>query len=170
MAPDWVARELKWIARADRAGLPLLGICFGAQALALALGGSVKPLDVPEFSWIEVGEHPEFASGPWLALHEDTITIPDAAAELARNDSGCQAFTIRAHLGVQFHPEVTPAILAAWIAANGERLAHVRAELLADVRTRCQSAAAAAFDLLDGFASRASVAGEPALSAGAYSR
>jgi GMP synthase-like glutamine amidotransferase len=44
----WVAQLLEWIGRADAAGLPVLGICFGAQALAAALGGSAVRLMSPE--------------------------------------------------------------------------------------------------------------------------
>src|SRR5581483_7392197 len=38
----WIATELAWLRDADRAGVPVLGICFGAQALAAALGGRVE--------------------------------------------------------------------------------------------------------------------------------
>ena len=38
---DWVAREVEWIRQADAAGVPVFGICFGAQALAVALGGAL---------------------------------------------------------------------------------------------------------------------------------
>ena len=51
-------------------------------------------------------------SGPWLAWHEDGFTLPPLAYELARNAFGVQAFCHCRHLAVQFHPEVTPAIVA----------------------------------------------------------
>src|SRR5580692_4602666 len=38
----WIGDELDWIRAADSAGVPVLGICFGAQALTTALGGVVK--------------------------------------------------------------------------------------------------------------------------------
>jgi GMP synthase-like glutamine amidotransferase len=144
----------------------VLGICFGAQALASALGGSVTRLATPEFAWIElqVSDAEQVPAGPWLALHDDTITLPPFARELARNEFGPQAFGIGPHLGVQFHPEVTPAILARWLADKGAR---VRADLLADARERCRAAAAGAFDLFDSFARRAGERAKPALAAGA---
>ena len=37
----WIGAELDWLRAADAAGVPVLGICFGAQALAAALGGQV---------------------------------------------------------------------------------------------------------------------------------
>ena len=48
--PDWVAREIEWLREADHAGVPVLGICFGAQALAVALGGSVRRLAGPRWA------------------------------------------------------------------------------------------------------------------------
>jgi GMP synthase-like glutamine amidotransferase len=52
--PGWVAREIEWLREADRAGVPVLGICFGAQALATALGGRVRRLAKPELGWVTV--------------------------------------------------------------------------------------------------------------------
>jgi GMP synthase-like glutamine amidotransferase len=151
---DWVLRVLDWIRSADAAGLPVLGIGFGAQALAAALGGSITRLATPELAWIElrVSDAEQVPAGPWLALHDETITLPPFARELARNEFGPQAFVIGPHLGVQFHPEVTPSILARWLADRGAR---VRADLLADARERCRAAAAGAFALFDSFARRA---------------
>lgn len=102
----WVSRLIDWIVAADRVGLPILGICFGAQALAVALGGSVTRLREPEHAWIEVQTRDtrRVPGGPWLGIHEDRITLPPFAEELASNASGVQAFALGGHLGVQFHP------------------------------------------------------------------
>jgi GMP synthase-like glutamine amidotransferase len=127
--------------------VPLLGICFGAQVLAAALGGSVTRLPAPEHAWIEV-ESEHIPSGPWLALHEDGITLPPAARETARNERGTQAFSIARHMGVQFHPEVTPSILSGWIA---DKAGLVSTELLVGVAERSQRAAAGALTLFDAF-------------------
>jgi GMP synthase-like glutamine amidotransferase len=164
----WVERELEWIRRADASGLALLGICFGAQALAVALGGSVTRLATPELAWIELetSDGEQIPAGPWLALHDDRITLPPFAYELARNDFGPQAFAIGQHLGVQFHPEVTPPILSRWLADKADRVVHVRAALLADARERCWTAASGAFALFDGFAQRAGARAAPTLAAG----
>jgi GMP synthase-like glutamine amidotransferase len=88
----WVERELEWIRQADASGLPLLGICFGAQALAVALGGSISRLATPELAWIdlETSDDGQIPAGTWLALHDDRITLPPSAYELARNDFGPQ--------------------------------------------------------------------------------
>lgn len=155
--PDWAAREVAWIRRADTVGVPILGICFGAQALAVALGGAVARLPSPELGWIELDtSDPELVPpGPWLTVHEDTIVLPPFAYEFARNRVGPQAFSIGRHLGVQFHAEATPALLAGWVADLSDELAEVGAELLADGRDRDRAASEAAFALFDGFAERA---------------
>jgi len=52
--------------------------------------------------------------GPWLSWHDDELLPPPAAEVLAANASGVQAYRAGIHTGVQFHPEVTPEIVAAW--------------------------------------------------------
>jgi GMP synthase (glutamine-hydrolysing) len=113
---DWIATELAWLRAADRAGTPILGVCFGAQILATALGGGVGRARRPERGWVHVStSEPELiAPGPWLTWHNDEISLPSGAKLVALNESGVQAFRLRGHLGVQFHPEATPEIVAAW--------------------------------------------------------
>ena len=41
-ADPWIAQELAWLRAADQAGVPVLGICFGAQAICAALGGRIE--------------------------------------------------------------------------------------------------------------------------------
>jgi GMP synthase-like glutamine amidotransferase len=149
----WVARLVDWIVAADRARLAILGICFGAQALAAALGGAVTRLREPEHAWIEVQTRDtrRIPGGPWLAIHEDRITLPPFAVELASNPSGVQAFALGGHLGVQFHPEVTPSILSRWVSDKGGLISR---DLLADLDARCRAAADGALALFDAFISR----------------
>ena len=161
---SWVAREVEWIRQADAAGVPVLGICFGAQALAVALGGAVRKLPSPECAWIELdtADADFVPAGPWLALHEDAITPPPLSYELARSVSGPQVFMAGSHLGVQFHPEVTGALLSRWIADRRDLLAPVGGELLDTEREWGHAAARAALRLFDAFAVHARIQLRPA--------
>ena len=105
--------------------MPILGICFGAQALASALGGCVHKLSTPEVGWVTVASNDSerIPAGPWLAWHEDGFTLPPLAYELASNPFGVQAFCHCRHLAVQFHPEVTPEIVEGWARSDHEDLA-----------------------------------------------
>jgi GMP synthase-like glutamine amidotransferase len=157
LAPEgWVARLLNWICEADATAVPILGICFGAQALARALGGQVVALGEPERAWIEVDtrDAARVPAGPRLSVHEDTIVLPRHARPLAGNARGVQAFAIDGHVGVQFHPEATPAIVARWVSDYGPRVGR---ELLVDLRARCRAAAPAALALFDAFAAGAAL-------------
>jgi GMP synthase-like glutamine amidotransferase len=113
----WIDRELAWLRAAHDDGVPILGICFGAQALAAALGGSVERAPRGELGWIEVrSDFPdEIAPGPWFAWHRDRFSVPPGGVELARNDVGPQAFRTEHSLAVQFHPEVDQRLLHAWL-------------------------------------------------------
>lgn len=156
--PEWVTAEVEWLRAADAAGVPILGICFGAQALARALGGRVHRLPKPEVGWVTVesNDRERVPSGPWLAWHEDGFTLPPLAYELASNAFGVQAFCHGRHLAVQFHPEVTPGIVRRWADSDHEdlRRAGVTAADL-DPGPHAETAARAADVLFDGFAARA---------------
>jgi GMP synthase-like glutamine amidotransferase len=156
--PEWVQREIEWLRDADAAGVPVLGICFGAQALASALGGCVHRLSTPEVGWVTVASNDSerIPGGPWLAWHEDGFTLPPLAYELASNTFGVQAFCHCRHLAVQFHPEVTPEIVEGWARSDHEDLqrAGVTREDL-DPAPYAANAAQAAEILFDGFAARA---------------
>jgi GMP synthase-like glutamine amidotransferase len=158
--PDWADGLLAWLRAADSACLPILGICFGAQALAAAFGGSVHRLPTPEIGWIEVSSNDleRIPSGPWIAWHEDGFTAPPLAYPLATNAYGTQAFCLRRHLGVQFHPEATPAIMEAWATHPQSRLGET-GQTLEGLRARSEEHAVAAAlraeQLFDGFAARA---------------
>jgi GMP synthase-like glutamine amidotransferase len=120
-ASGWIADELAWLRRADEAGLPVLGICFGAQALAAAFGGQVEAAARKEIGWtlIDSLDHELIPPGPWLEFHGDRCHPPGQARLLASNDVGVQAFSLGRHLAVQFHPEVDGAQLGLWLDAGG---------------------------------------------------
>jgi GMP synthase-like glutamine amidotransferase len=120
-ASGWIADELAWLRRADEAGLPVLGICFGAQALAAAFGGKVEAAARKEIGWtlIDSLDHELIPPGPWLEFHGDRCHPPGQATLLASNHVGVQAFSLGRHLAVQFHPEVDGAQLSLWLDAGG---------------------------------------------------
>ena len=98
-------------------GIPTLGICYGAQLLALELGGAVERTEVSEFGRTElrVAEQGSlFAGLPaeqtcWMS-HRDTVTAPPAGAQVTASSPGTPVAAFEAPerglYGVQFHPEV----------------------------------------------------------------
>jgi GMP synthase-like glutamine amidotransferase len=117
-SPDrWIGDEIAFLRRAHDAGVPVLGLCFGAQALAAALGATVTRAPFREIGWIELDVSPggPVERGPWFTWHEDAFALPPAATELARSPAGVQAFRAGRSVGLQFHPEVDPPIVGGWV-------------------------------------------------------
>ncbi|MFZ5899296.1 MAG: type 1 glutamine amidotransferase [Bacillota bacterium] len=122
------------IKQALHAGLPVLGICLGAQLIAKALGARVYPNGVKEIGWDTVrltrngvlspfftGFPREFSVFQW---HGDTFDIPPYA-QLLGSSRRClnQAFSFGKNvLALQFHLEVTGDMVREWVAAYAEEL------------------------------------------------
>jgi GMP synthase-like glutamine amidotransferase len=122
--PDpWIAAELAWLRAADQAGVPVLGICFGAQALCAVFGGQVVAMPRQEIGWTmtQSADPALVPNGPWLEFHGDRCLLPAEATVLARNETCVQAFRLGRHLAVQFHPEVDGPQLKRWLDAGGDR-------------------------------------------------
>jgi GMP synthase-like glutamine amidotransferase len=113
----WIDQEFEWLRQVDGMGIPVLGVCFGAQTLCIALGGKVVAAPYKEIGWtmVESVDSAVVPAGPWLEFHEDQCLPPPQATILARNEVGVQAFSLGRHLAVQFHPEVDGAHLQRWI-------------------------------------------------------
>jgi GMP synthase-like glutamine amidotransferase len=124
-AVPWLAAERVLLDRALELDVPVLGICFGSQHLARALGGDVGPASRAEVGWFEVETlAPDVVpAGPWLQWHRDAFGVPPGAELLARSPVSAQAYRVGPHLGVQFHPEVTAAVVEDWAAHYPESVA-----------------------------------------------
>lgn len=118
---NWLLPELEKLKAAHNAGIPILGICFGGQLMARALGGSVAKAPKAEVGWysIESDDETLISKGPWFEYHWDRWTLPKAAQEIARSEIASQAFVMGRTLGLQFHPEIDPTVLEAWLGMDG---------------------------------------------------
>lgn len=113
----WLVHERKFVAEVLAAGVPMLGICLGAQLIACAAGAAVYPNAEPEIGWWPVHATapvdadslslpPVFEAFHW---HGDTFDLPHNARLLASSPA-CrhQAFQLGSRvLGLQFHLETT---------------------------------------------------------------
>ena len=123
--------DVEWIRQAMEAEMPLLGICLGAQLIAKALGAKVYKNRVKEIGWYPIqwrlaaGDDRLFArsgSDTVFQWHGDTFDLPAGAVWLA-SGSSCQnqAFRWGANAyALQFHIEMTAAMIEAWIIKGRE--------------------------------------------------
>jgi GMP synthase-like glutamine amidotransferase len=163
----WISRELRLLREAFEADVPMLGICFGGQILARALGGRGLRAERAEIGWmaIESRDPSLVPAGPWLQWHHDTFTPPDRATVIAHSPAGPQAFTLGRSLGLQFHPEVTAEIVADWVAGARDELDRERVDadrMLVDARALDADNRARALALFDAFLDRVARIGAPA--------
>ena len=77
----WALPELDFLRDAHTAGVPVLGICFGGQALAAALGGAVVASPEVEVGWhaVDTDEPDLVEAGPWFQWHQDRWVAPEGA-------------------------------------------------------------------------------------------
>jgi GMP synthase-like glutamine amidotransferase len=113
-----VAAESRLLLAARGDGVPTIGICYGAQLVAHALGGVVTAAPRAEVGWYEVeSDDPMLCPpGPWVQFHLDAFVPPPGARVLGRSAAGIQGYTLDRLVAWQFHPEVTPSMLRRWLA------------------------------------------------------
>ncbi len=113
----WLRAEKTFISEAVRRGLPVIGICLGAQLVAGALGAKVRANPDKEIGWFEIEATPE-RDGSFrfpqkttvFHWHGETFDLPPGSVRLARS-AACenQAFQLGERVvGLQFHLEMTP--------------------------------------------------------------
>jgi GMP synthase (glutamine-hydrolysing) len=129
---DFIRAEIDWLALPLESHTPFLGVCLGAQLLARQLGVEVTPH--PQ-GLVEIGYYPLRPTPAGLDLvpewpdhayqwHREGFELPDGAVLLAEGE----AFTNQAFCygdtayGIQFHPEVTYAMVHRWTVRASHRL------------------------------------------------
>ncbi|HEX2026591.1 MAG TPA: type 1 glutamine amidotransferase [Nitriliruptorales bacterium] len=133
-AHPWLAGEQEAVAAALQREIAVFGICLGAQLLASVLGGEVGSRAVPEVGFLplertEVGRTDRVFAG-WadgaatLFFHDDEVVrMPVGAETMLVGSDGTSAWRApdgRSY-GVQFHPEVDAAQVAAWCSTDHNR-------------------------------------------------
>jgi GMP synthase (glutamine-hydrolysing) len=124
----WLRDEEALLRRLLGTGMPLLGICLGAELIAKATGAAVVPAR-PEVGWFDVELAPAAGSDPVLGAlpqrfcafqwHFYAWEVPAGAVELASSPACPQAFRLFDRTwGVQFHPEVTLEQVEDWLVAD----------------------------------------------------
>jgi GMP synthase (glutamine-hydrolysing) len=129
---DFIRYEIDWLARPLDQQVPYLGVCLGAQLLARHLGASVSPHPEGRAEIGYYGLRPTEAGadfGPWpeqvYHWHREGFSLPAGAVLLAEGEDfpnqamqyGTSAF------GIQFHPEVTLAMMHRWTVRAAHRFA-----------------------------------------------
>jgi GMP synthase (glutamine-hydrolysing) len=166
----WLPGVRQRMAEAVASSVPLLGICLGAQLLALACGGSVRRgVRGPELGVLDIdmsaaaADDPVFAvlgsPAPVVQWHWEEISeLPEAATLLGGSSTYAnQIFRVGDRAwGVQGHPEVTADIAAAWAREDSPLLKAAGREpddLVAEVRDREATLARTWRPVADAFAS-----------------
>lgn len=137
----WLPATRDLLATAVADGVPTLGICLGAQLLAVAGGGRVeRGSGGPEIGLCSVELAAAAADDPLLGgvpspapvmqWHYDAVVqLPTGAVPLARSEAyEHQAFRVGSAWGLQFHPEVGRELAGAWAAADADELGRLGLE------------------------------------------
>lgn len=155
----WIGDELDLIRRSHESGTPVLGICFGGQALAAALGGTVERSPETEIGWYEItpanGVRLPISTGPWMEWHHDRFALPPGAELLASTEACPQLFRVGRSVGTQFHPEISVELATDWMRESSDSYLDscgvTREGILANVSHNEPANRRNCFDLVDWF-------------------
>jgi GMP synthase (glutamine-hydrolysing) len=128
---DFIRQEIEWLDVPLRENTPFFGICLGAQLLSRHLGGTVEnhPEGMAEVGYYPI--HPTPAGAKMMdwpshmyQWHREGFTIPSSAELLVEGEIfQNQAFRYGpSAIGIQFHPELTLAMMHRWTVKGRERL------------------------------------------------
>jgi GMP synthase-like glutamine amidotransferase len=132
---DWLEREQELLRGCVASGVPTMGVCLGAQVLALACGGAVTRGFAPEIGAGRIELRPEAKSDPLFAGMPDALEAvqwhwygvdrlpPDAVWLASAPAYPHQAFRLWDHAwGIQFHPEAPPHQVSRWADEDSGRI------------------------------------------------
>ena len=117
-AEDEIRLVKEWV----ESGRPYLGLCFGAQVLARALGGEVTRMEHTFRGYVDLSSNEAAdagVTGSWVVWHDDAITAPPGAEVLAALPHADLVFKVGNAWGLQPHIEVSPESLARMAIALG---------------------------------------------------
>ena len=158
----WIDRTADLVRTVVDDGLPVLGVCWGHQLLAHALGGEVRdmgeyeigyrPIDHVDDDGLLASLPPRFTA---FTTHSDQVVeLPSGTTEVARNDASIQGFAGEHVWGVQFHPEYDMATARTVTEAKDDLDPTTKERALASITEETYRDAGAAKRVFDAFVDR----------------
>mgnify|MGYP000365613726 CR=1 FL=1 len=156
---EWIDALVAYVADCHDTGVPVLGVCFGHQVVAAALGGRVDDMGEYEIGYRSVervADDPLFdgigETFTAFTTHSDAVVeLPPGARLLAENDYGVHAFRLGESVGVQFHPEYDTDTAASVTTRKDDLADERKREVLDGITAQNYAAACEAKRLFENF-------------------